>query len=174
MDDRRHRDVSDVDVDDDDDEPGTDPGEIVVRGANLFSGYWPDGRDGPDADGWWATGDIAYADADGDLFLVDRRGELILVNGFNVYPREVELVLESHPGVAEAAVIGVPHPYTGQTVKAFLVRAPGAEVTAEDVMRHARAQPGPVQVPHRGGVRRRAAALGDRQGAQDRSCGATA
>jgi long-chain acyl-CoA synthetase len=129
--------VSEVDPDDDDDEPGTDPGEIVVRGANLFSGYWPDGRDGPDADGWWATGDIAYADADGDLFLVDRRGELILVNGFNVYPREVELVLESHPGVAEAAVIGVPHPYTGQTVKAFLVRTPGADVSAEDVMRHA-------------------------------------
>jgi long-chain acyl-CoA synthetase len=130
--------VSEVDSDDDDvDEAGTDPGEIVVRGANLFSGYWPDGRDGPDADGWWATGDIAYADADGDLFLVDRRGELILVNGFNVYPREVELVLESQPGIAEAAVIGVPHPYTGQTVKAFLVRTPGAEVTADEVMRHA-------------------------------------
>ena len=108
-----------------------------MRGANLFSGYWPDGRDGPDADGWWATGDIAYADADGDLFLVDRRGELILVNGFNVYPREVELVLEAHPGVAEAAVIGVPHPYTGQTVKAFVVRTPGAEVTADEVLRHA-------------------------------------
>jgi long-chain acyl-CoA synthetase len=116
---------------------GTDPGEIVVRGANLFSGYWPDGRDGPDADGWWRTGDIAYADADGDLYLVDRRGELIIVNGFNVYPREVELVLESHPGVAEAAVLGVPHPYTGQTVKAFLVRAPGTDATADDVMRHA-------------------------------------
>jgi long-chain acyl-CoA synthetase len=134
--------VSEVDPDDDEpdidiDDAGSDPGEIVVRGANLFSGYWPDGRDGPDADGWWATGDIAYADADGDLFLVDRRGELILVNGFNVYPREVELVLESQAGIAEAAVIGVPHPYTGQTVKAFLVRTPGAEVTADEVMRHA-------------------------------------
>jgi long-chain acyl-CoA synthetase len=121
------------DVDDGD----ADPGEIVVRGDNLFSGYWPDGHGGPDADGWWATGDIAYADADGDLFLVDRRGELILVNGFNVYPREVELVLEQHPGVAEAAVVGVAHPYTGQTVKAFLVRAPGTDAGPEDVLRHA-------------------------------------
>ena len=116
--------------------PGTDPGEIVVRGDNLFSGYWPDGRDGPDPDGWWATGDIAYADADGDLFLVDRLGELILVSGFNVYPHEVELVLESHPGVAESAVVGMPHPYTGQTVEAYVVRAPGSRVTAEEVLEH--------------------------------------
>jgi long-chain acyl-CoA synthetase len=115
---------------------GTDPGEIVVRGANLFSGYWPDGRGGPDADGWWATGDVAYADGDGDLFLVDRIGELILVNGFNVYPQEVERVLGDHPGIAESAVVGVPHPYTGQTVRAYLVRAPGATVTAEEVLRH--------------------------------------
>src|SRR5690606_32073052 len=109
------------------DSPGTDPGEIVVRGPNLFSGYWPDGRGGPDADGWWPTGDIAYADADSDLFLVGRVRELILVSGFNVYPREVELVLESHPGVAEAAAVGMPHPYTGQTVKAYVVRAAGSE-----------------------------------------------
>jgi long-chain acyl-CoA synthetase len=120
--------------------PGSDPGEIVVRGPNLFSGYWPDGRDGPDADGWWATGDIGYADADGDLFLVDRVRELILVSGFNVYPREVELVLESHPGVAEAAAIGTPHPFTGQTVKAYVVRAPGSEVTTDDLLRHCEGQ----------------------------------
>ena len=81
-----------------------DPGEIVVRGANLFSGYWPDGSGGPDADGWWATGDVAYADDDGDLFLVDRRKELVLVSGFNVYPREVEDALAEHPDVAEVAV----------------------------------------------------------------------
>jgi long-chain acyl-CoA synthetase len=113
------------DVDDFEDDaagsPGTDPGEIVVRGANLFSGYWPDGRDGPDADGWWATGDVAYADAAGDLFLVDRLRELILVNGFNVYPAEVEQVLMAHPAVAEAAVVGVPHVPSGQTVKAYVV-----------------------------------------------------
>jgi long-chain acyl-CoA synthetase len=101
--------------------PGTDPGEIVARGPNLFSGYWPDGRDGPSVEGWWPTGDVAYADADGDLFLVDRLRELILVSGFNVYPYEVEQVLQAHPAVMEAAVLGVPHPYTGQTVKAFVV-----------------------------------------------------
>jgi long-chain acyl-CoA synthetase len=115
-------DVTEDDFDDDaPGSPGTDPGEIVARGANLFSGYWPDRRDGPDGDGWWPTGDVAYADADGDLFLVDRLRELILVSGFNVYPYEVELVLQSHPAVTEAAVLGVPHPYTGQTVKAFVV-----------------------------------------------------
>ncbi|MER7331101.1 MULTISPECIES: AMP-binding protein [unclassified Micromonospora] len=116
--------------------PGTDPGQIVVRGANLFSGYWPDGRGGPDADGWWATGDVGYADSDGDLFLVDRIGELILVNGFNVYPREVELVLSAHPGVAESAVLGVPHPRTGETVRAYVVPAPGRPVSGEELLAH--------------------------------------
>jgi long-chain acyl-CoA synthetase len=114
--------------------PGTDPGEIVARGDNLFSGYWPDGRDRPDADGWWPTGDVAYADADGDLFLVDRLRELILVSGFNVYPYEVEQVLQSHPAVAEAAVLGIPHPYTGQTVKAFVVTTEA--VATEDLLRY--------------------------------------
>ncbi|MFP5370095.1 MAG: AMP-binding protein, partial [Actinomycetes bacterium] len=116
--------------------PGTDPGEIVVRGDNLFSGYWPDGRDGPGPEGWWATGDVAYADADGDLFLVDRLGELILVSGFNVYPHEVELVIEACPGVAEAAVLGAPHPHTGQTVKAYVVREPGSDLSVADLQRH--------------------------------------
>ncbi|MFE9200818.1 AMP-binding protein [Micromonospora sp. NPDC007230] len=119
-----------------DDAEGTDPGQIVVRGDNLFAGYWPDGRGGPDADGWWATGDVAYADADGDLFLVDRLGELILVNGFNVYPHEVESVLQAHPGVAESAVLGVPHPRTGETVQAYVVRAAGSTATAEELLGH--------------------------------------
>jgi long-chain acyl-CoA synthetase len=136
----QHEGKSDADDEDDFDldlpASGSDPGEIVVRGENLFSGYWPDGRGGPDADGWWATGDIAYADADGDLFVVDRLGELILVSGFNVYPHEVELVLAAHPGVAEAAVVGMPHPYTGQTVKAYVVRTPGSALTAEDLLGH--------------------------------------
>jgi long-chain acyl-CoA synthetase len=115
------------------DVPGTDPGEIVVRGPNLFSGYWPDGRDGPDADGWWATGDIAYADADGDLVLVDRIGELILVHGFNVYPAEIERVLADHPQVAEAAVVGVPDPVAGQTPHAYVVAAPGPAPTPDEL-----------------------------------------
>jgi long-chain acyl-CoA synthetase len=114
--------------------PGTDPGEIVARGANLFDGYWPDGRDGPDPDGWWATGDVAYADADGELFLVDRVRELILVNGFNVYPAEVEQVLAAHASVKEAAVLGVPNPYTGQSVKAYVV--PQQQVGMDELVRH--------------------------------------
>jgi long-chain acyl-CoA synthetase len=128
---------ADDDFDDDSPgSPGTDPGEIVARGPNLFSGYWPDGQGGPDADGWWPTADVAYADGDGDLFLVDRLGELIIVSGFNVYPSEVELVLATHADVVEAAAVGVPHPYTGQTVKAYVVRTEGATATAEELIAH--------------------------------------
>jgi long-chain acyl-CoA synthetase len=114
-----------------------DPGEILARGPNVFAGYWPDGADGPDPDGWFATGDVAYLDDDGDLHLVDRRRELVLVSGFNVYPREVEDVLLGHPDVAEAAVLGIPHPYTGESVKALVVVREGARLTAEDVIAHA-------------------------------------
>ncbi len=124
-----------VDEDGEDAEEG-DPGEIWVRGPNLFSGYWPDGSDGPDADGWFATGDVAYLDDDGDLVLVDRRKELVIVSGFNVYPREVEDAIASHPDVAEVAVMGVSHPYSGEAVKAYVVLRPGAELTAEELHEH--------------------------------------
>ena len=110
-----------------------DPGEICVRGPNLFSGYWPDGSSGPDEEGWYATGDVAYEDDDGDLVLVDRRKELIIVSGFNVYPREVEDAIVSHPDITEAAVVGVPHPYTGEAVKAYVVARPGSHVAPSDV-----------------------------------------
>ncbi|MGZ4544424.1 MAG: AMP-binding protein [Blastococcus sp.] len=113
------------------------PGEIWIRGANLFSGYWPDGADGPDADGWLGTGDLAYRDADGDLHLVDRRSDLILVSGFNVYPAEVERVLDAHPSVAESAVIGVPDARTGSAVRAVVVLVPGATTTFEELQAHA-------------------------------------
>src|SRR5262249_33559020 len=108
-----------------------------VRGPNLFSGYWPDGRDGPDAEGWWATGDVAYADDDGALHLVDRTKELILVSGFNVYPAEVEAVLDAHPAIAESAVIGVPDEQPGEAVKACVVPMPGAVLTAAEVLQFA-------------------------------------
>jgi long-chain acyl-CoA synthetase len=114
-----------------------DPGEVVVRGDNVFSGYWPDRAGGPDVNGWFRTGDIAYADDDGDLFLVDRARELILVSGFNVYPREVEDALARHPDVAEVAVIGVPHPYTGETVKAIVVPVAGRSPSPEDLIDYA-------------------------------------
>jgi long-chain acyl-CoA synthetase len=115
-------------------EDGT--GEIYVRGASLFSGYWPDGQGGPDNNGWFATGDVAVLDDDGDLRLVDRRRELIVVSGFNVYPREVERVIGELPGVSEAAVIGVPHPYSGEAVKAFVSPLPGRTIDASTVVAH--------------------------------------
>ena len=79
---------------------------------------------------------MAVRDDDGDLVLVDRRKELVLVSGFNVYPREVEDVIAAHPDVEEVAVIGIPHPYTGESVKALVVVRPGASLTAEDVIAH--------------------------------------
>jgi long-chain acyl-CoA synthetase len=99
---------------------GGDAGEIRIRGENLFSGWWPDGSGGPDEDGWYATGDVGFLDEDGDLFLVDRLKELIIVSGFNVYPSEVEDVVAEVDGVAEAAVIGVPDPDTGEAVVAYV------------------------------------------------------
>lgn len=100
--------------------PG-DPAQIWVRGANLFSGYWPDGADGPDAEGWWATGDIGLYDEHGNLMLVDRLRETVIVSGFNVYPSEVEEAIADAPGVASVAVIGVPDDHTGEAVVAFVV-----------------------------------------------------
>ena len=144
-----------------------DPGEIWVRGDNLFSGYWPDGVDGPDDDGWWATGDVAITDERGDLVIVDRRKELVLVSGFNVYPREVEDALVQHPAIAEAAVVGVPDPQTGEAVHAFVVprrrRHPDRRRRRSP---HAATRLARFKRPtHRRG-RRRAAALGHRQGRQ--------
>ncbi|MCU1671647.1 MAG: Acyl-CoA synthetase (AMP-forming)/AMP-acid ligase [Blastococcus sp.] len=122
----------------DDDADGEEgPGEIWVRGPNLFAGYWPDGADGPGADGWLRTGDLAYRDGDGDLHLVDRRSDLILVSGFNVYPAEVERVLDAHPAVAESAVIGVPDARTGSAVRAVVVTAPGEKTTFEELQAYA-------------------------------------
>lgn len=100
-----------------------DPGEIQIRGRNLFSGYWPDGADGPGADGWWSTGDVGILDADGDLFLVDRVKDLVIVSGFNVYPTEVETALADAPGVRQVAVLGTPDERTGEAVVAYVVPA---------------------------------------------------
>jgi long-chain acyl-CoA synthetase len=129
------------------DEVEEGPGEICVRGPNLFSGYWPDGADGPDADGWLRTGDLAYRDADGDLHLVDRRSDLILVSGFNVYPAEVERVLDAHPAVAESAVIAASDPRTGSAVRAVVVLRPGEELTFEELQAHAAASLARYKVP---------------------------
>ncbi len=100
---------------------GSDPGEIALRGDNLFSGYWPDASGGPDAEGWWATGDVGVLDESGDLVLVDRVKELVIVSGFNVYPAEVEAVVREVEEVARVAVIGVPDELTGEAVVAYVV-----------------------------------------------------
>lgn len=113
---------------------GSDPGEIHIRGDNLFSGYWPDGADGPDQDGWWPTGDVGFLDPDGDLFLVDRLRELVIVSGFNVYPSEVEDVIVEVDGVAEAAVIGAADERTGETVVAYVKRDPGSALTDDELV----------------------------------------
>ena len=83
----------------------SEPGEIAVRGANLFSGYWPDGAGGPDEDGWFATGDIGFQ-TDGELFLVDRTREVVSVSGFTVYPSEIEQSIRQLAGVEAVAVVG--------------------------------------------------------------------
>jgi long-chain acyl-CoA synthetase len=100
-----------------------DPGEIVVRGPNVFKGYWnrPEETERAFRDGWFRTGDVAVKDEEGYLYIVDRKRDLIIVSGFNVFPSEVENALLENPKVAEAAVVGEPHPYTGEAVKAFVV-----------------------------------------------------
>ncbi len=131
---------------------GDDPGEIHVRGANLFSGYWPDGADGPDADGWWATGDVGYVDDAGDVYLVDRVKELVIVSGFNVYPIEVERVIASVDGVRDVAVIGVADEVTGEAVVAYVKpgdTAPDAESLETDVRAACERQLARFKVPTR-------------------------
>lgn len=111
-----------------------DAGEIWLRGPNVFAGYLDD----PDAtarvvtpDGWLRTGDIGYCDDDGYVYLVDRAKDLVIVSGFNVFPAEVEEVLAQAPGVADVGVVGIPHPHTGEAVKAFVVLDEGADVDEE-------------------------------------------
>ena len=101
-----------------------DPGEIWVRGPNVFDGYWNDAEAtarAVDADGWLHTGDIAVVDDDGFLYIVDRAKDLIIVSGFNVYPAEVEEALIEHSAVDDVGVIGVAHPHSGEAVKAYVV-----------------------------------------------------
>lgn len=128
-----------VDASSDDVEDG-DPGEIVVRGSNVFAGYWRQDEASAEVlqDGWFRTGDVGYADADGYIFLVDRKKDLIIVSGFNVYPREVEDAIFRHPKVADVAVVGIQHPYTGEAVKAFVVLKPGESATEEEILEFCR------------------------------------
>jgi long-chain acyl-CoA synthetase len=110
---------------------GDDSGEIWVRGDNVFVGYWPNRDGGPDDAGWFATGDVGYLDEDGDLFLVDRKRELVVVSGFNVYPTEVEDVIVELNEVFESAVIGDTDAETGEAVVAYVVPQHGVTLPPE-------------------------------------------
>jgi long-chain acyl-CoA synthetase len=116
-----------------------DPGEIWVKGPNVFLGYLDDAEATAKAltsDRWLRTGDIGIADDEGFLYLVDRAKDLVIVSGFNVYPAEVEEVLGEHRGVADVAVVGVPHPNTGEAVKAYVVVEPGVHLDEEQLIAH--------------------------------------
>jgi long-chain acyl-CoA synthetase len=115
-------------------------GEIVIRGHNIMKGYYnkPEATAEAFQGGWFHTGDLAYADEDGYLFIVDRKKDLVIRGGYNVYPREVEEVLYGHEAVAEAAVIGKPDEKLGEEVLAFVALKPGAQATSEDVIAYAK------------------------------------
>ena len=111
-------------------------GEIQVRGPNVMKGYWrnPSATAEAIVDGWFRTGDIGMTDADGALRIVDRKKDLIIRAGYNVYPREVEGVLHLHPAVALAAVVGVPDPRRGEEVKAVVTLKPGTTATPTEIV----------------------------------------
>jgi long-chain acyl-CoA synthetase len=132
--------------------PEGEVGEIVIRGHNVMKSYW--GR--PDAtgdaireDGWFRTGDVAKVDEDGYFFIVDRKKDLIIRGGYNVYPREVEEVLYEHPAIQEAAVIGVPHDALGEEVGAAVVVKEGETLGAEDVKTYVKEQVAAYKYPRR-------------------------
>jgi long-chain acyl-CoA synthetase len=130
------------------DVPPGQPGELLVRGPQVMAGYWR--RDDETAkvmrDGWLATGDIATSDDEGYLRIVDRKKDMILVSGFNVYPTEVEAALAQHPAVVEVCVLGVPDPLCGEAVVAFIVPKQ-ASLTADDIRRHAKSTLTNYKVP---------------------------
>ena len=112
------------------------PGELVIKGPQVMSGYWNQPQETALAlkDGWLHTGDVAVMDEQGYFFIVDRLKDLIISGGYNIYPREIEEVLMSHPKVAEAAAVGVPHPSRGEVVKAFVVPKPDQSLTRQEIM----------------------------------------
>jgi long-chain acyl-CoA synthetase len=117
-------------------------GEIVIRGHNVMKGYWnrPEATaEAIDDDGWFYSGDIARVDADGCYFIVDRKKELIIRGGYNVYPREIEEVLYEHPAIREAAVIGIPHASLGEEVAAAIALRPGMHATESDIREYVKA-----------------------------------
>ncbi len=121
------------------DVPQGEAGELIVRGPQVMAGYWqrPDETARVIRDGWLYTGDVARMDEEGYLYIVDRKKDMILVSGFNVYPNEVEAAIATHPGVADVAVLGVPDEDTGEWVVAYVIRK-DARVTVDEIREHCR------------------------------------
>ena len=137
-------------VDEDDHEvPQGEVGEIVIRGPNVMKGYWqrPEATAEALADGWFHTGDLARVDEDGYFYIVDRKKDLIIRGGYNIYPREIEEVLYEHPAVAEAAVIGLPHSSLGEEVGAAVALKPGAAATPEELRDYVKGQVAAYKYP---------------------------
>lgn len=129
--------------------PVGEAGELIIRGPQVMKGYWnkPEETARVLRQGWLHTGDIATCDQDGYYRIVDRTKDLILVGGFNVYPREVEEVLFQHPGILEAGVVGVSDEYRGESVKAFVVCRPGVSVSEDEIIAHCRKNLAAYKVP---------------------------
>jgi long-chain acyl-CoA synthetase len=129
--------------------PAGEVGELAVRGPQVMQGYWqmPEETDRVLRDGWLYTGDLAKMDADGYFYIVDRKKDMIIAGGFNIYPREIEEVLFKHPKVMEAAAIGVKDRYRGETVKAFVVLRPGESATEEELVAFCKNELAAYKVP---------------------------
>ncbi|WP_018664916.1 long-chain-fatty-acid--CoA ligase [Heyndrickxia acidiproducens] len=129
--------------------PPGEVGELAVKGPQIMKGYWnrPEETAQVLKDGWLMTGDLAYMDEKGYFYIVDRKKDIIIAGGYNIYPREIEEVLYEHPAVREAVAIGVPHPYRGETVKAFIVFKDGQTATEEELDQFARKYLAAYKVP---------------------------
>ncbi|HBZ82399.1 MULTISPECIES: AMP-binding protein [Brevibacillus] len=135
--------------------PQGEIGELAVKGPQVMLGYWnrPEDTAAVLKDGWLLTGDVGYMDENGYFYIVDRKKDMIIAGGFNIYPREVEEVLFEHPAIQEAAVIGVPDPYRGETVKAFIVFKDGKQASEEELEAHCRQKLAAYKIPRKYEVR---------------------
>jgi long-chain acyl-CoA synthetase len=123
----------------------------VIKGHNVMKGYWnrPEATEESIRDGWFHTGDMGKVDEDGYFFIVDRKKELIIRGGYNVYPREIEEVLYEHPSIAEAAVVGIPHDDLGEEVGAAVVLKEGEDVSEDDLKEHVKEQVAAYKYPRK-------------------------